>query len=791
MDNQLKSLEAIIDGIPDPVMVIGKDYIVTFLNRAARNKLGADNKALNGLHCYEVPNGRSVPCDASREVCPLDKVFKTGKHVKTYHQHHYTNGHREIVEIDAVPIFDDQGAVIAAEEIHHWVSDQDSALRLLDCELRLRSIVESASDAIITTDGQGMVVYANTATTMMFGYTLQEILESPAALFLPEQQRSQYFSQDFRPREDAVERMVGKVTEITCLRKDGSEMDVELSLSICKSGDNVYYNAIVRDITARKRAEAEIQANRELVAKERDELSRMFRLVETAKREWERAMDCVGDMVVLVDDRNRVKRCNKTFKHFTGKSFEGILGHDWNTLLAEQEIDIGTNAAQGAEFYHQRSNCWFTVSSYPVMDIGTDGSTGVVITFHDSTARRTMTQRLEETNQEIEKNRTELSIALNELSSLIQRVAKEKTFGIRFHNPNLVPCYDTKKCNKQSCPCFGKDAARCWQIVGTHCGGKVQGEFAQKYENCVDCSVFQASTQNPVFRIGEHFNNMMSILELKNHELENAYNELKIAQGKVIQQEKMASIGQLAAGVAHEINNPTGFIMSNLGTLQKYVDRITEFIRIQTESLAGLPAESAEAVTQQRKALKVDFITDDLKSLVKESLEGADRIKKIVQDLKNFSRVDEAEMKMADINSGIESTINIVWNELKYKATLKKEYGNIPQTKCNPGQLNQIFMNILVNAAHAIEKQGEIGIRTWAVDNAIKVTIADTGCGIPKDKINRIFEPFYTTKEVGKGTGLGLSIAYDIVKKHNGMIDVKSEVGKGTTFTVTIPITGS
>jgi signal transduction histidine kinase len=399
-----------------------------------------------------------------------------------------------------------------------------------------------------------------------------------------------------------------------------------------------------------------------------------------------------------------------------------------------------------------------------------------------------MTQRLEETNREIEMSRAELRSALDELSSLIQRVAKEKAFGIRFHNPNLIRCYDTKGCKKQSCPCYGKDAERCWQIVGTHCGGQVQGAFAQKYDNCVDCSVFQASTRNPAFQIGEHFNNMMSILESKNSELEHAYTELKIVQGQVVQQEKMASIGQLAAGVAHEINNPTGFIMSNLGSLQKYVDRLAEFIGIQDEALKTLPAESAETVAQQRKALKVDFITDDLKSLVKESLDGADRIKKIVQDLKSFSRVDEAELKMADINAGIESTINIVWNELKYKATLKKEYGDIPQIKCNPGQLNQVFMNLLVNSAHAIEKQGEIRIRTWVENNAVNVSIADTGSGIPKDKINRIFEPFFTTKEVGKGTGLGLSIAYDIVKKHKGTIGVESEVGKGTIFLVQIPL---
>ncbi|MBI5639684.1 MAG: GHKL domain-containing protein, partial [Nitrospirae bacterium] len=205
-------------------------------------------------------------------------------------------------------------------------------------------------------------------------------------------------------------------------------------------------------------------------------------------------------------------------------------------------------------------------------------------------------------------------------------------------------------------------------------------------------------------------------------------------------------------------------------------------------AIAELPAEKTDPIAKQRKALKIDFITEDLGNLIRESLDGAERIKKIVQDLKSFSRVDEAEQKMADINAGLESTINIVWNELKYKATVKKEYGDIPLTKCNPGQLNQVFMNLLVNAAHAIESQGDIGIRTWSEEDSIFVSISDTGCGIPAEKINRIFEPFYTTKEVGKGTGLGLSIAYDIVKKHSGEIKVQSEVGKGTTFTINIPV---
>ncbi|MBZ0156725.1 MAG: hypothetical protein K8I29_11025, partial [Alphaproteobacteria bacterium] len=217
------------------------------------------------------------------------------------------------------------------------------------------------------------------------------------------------------------------------------------------------------------------------------------------------------------------------------------------------------------------------------------------------------------------------------------------------------------------------------------------------------------------------------LLERKNRELAEAYRDLKSAQSQILQQEKMASIGQLAAGVAHEINNPMGFIMSNLGSLQKYMERLAEFMKVQQGTLEALAADRGtggegaaassgaagggagaflDRLQETRRSLKIDYILEDTGNLIRESLEGAERVKSIVRDLKSFSRADETEYKTADINAGIESTVNIVWNELKYKAVLKKEYGEIPLVRCNIGQLNQVFMNILVNAAHAIEKQG-------------------------------------------------------------------------------------
>jgi signal transduction histidine kinase len=276
-------------------------------------------------------------------------------------------------------------------------------------------------------------------------------------------------------------------------------------------------------------------------------------------------------------------------------------------------------------------------------------------------------------------------------------------------------------------------------------------------------------------------------------ELEKTLSELKSAQSSILQQEKMASIGQLAAGVAHEINNPMGFIISNLNSLKKYTDKLVEFMNLQSAAIdqlapqAGVDAIAAEMQTR-KKTLKIDYILEDLGDMVDESLDGAERVKKIVQDLKSFSRLDESELKPADINEGLESTLHIVWNDLKYKATVRKEYGDIPLTVCNLGQLNQVFVNLLINAAQAIETKGEILVKTTSNNDHITITIADTGIGIAADKVGRVFEPFYTTKEVGRGTGLGLSIAYDIVKKHKGEIWAESEVGKGTTFTISIPI---
>lgn len=411
--------------------------------------------------------------------------------------------------------------------------------------------------------------------------------------------------------------------------------------------------------------------NEEALKKRYEDLLRLFRQVETAKQEWEKSMDCVADIVILVDKDRNIKRCNKALVELTKKTYSGLLGRNWIETLLSHGIKAPAWYGKGVEALHGPTNRWFVLDTYPAADLKI--ADAVVAVLHDTTALRLLTQKLTETNKE----------------------------------------------------------------------------------------------------------------------LAHAYEELKATQSRILQQEKMASIGQLAAGVAHEINSPVGFVTSNLGTLRKYMGRIAEFLAVQTEIVLGCASsEAAGGLMEKRKRLKIDFIMSDAEKLISESLDGAERVKTIVQNLKSFSRVDQAEVKAADINECIEISLNIVWNELKYKAHVKKEYGALPITKCIPQQLNQVFMNLLLNAGQALEKEGEITIQTWATDGSIFVSISDTGCGIPEENLNRIFEPLFTTKPVGKGTGLGLSITYDIIKKHKGDIFVSSRPGKGTTFTIRLPVVG-
>ena len=280
-------------------------------------------------------------------------------------------------------------------------------------------------------------------------------------------------------------------------------------------------------------------------------------------------------------------------------------------------------------------------------------------------------------------------------------------------------------------------------------------------------------------------------LQQEKEEQQKLINQLSEAQDQLLQQEKMASIGQLAAGVAHEINNPVGYVNSNINSMENYVNDLFGLLDLYAKLEAELPSDHAlvKEISEMKQDIDFEFIQDDVCDLISESKEGVSRVKQIVKDLKDFSHVDEAEWQWADLIKGVDSTLNIVHNELKYKAEIVKEYEDLPQVECVPSQVNQVVMNLLVNAGHAIEERGTITIRAKKLDEErVCLEVADTGKGISQENLNKIFNPFFTTKPVGKGTGLGLSLSYSIAEKHGGELSVTSEVGVGTTFRLTLPI---
>jgi len=266
--------------------------------------------------------------------------------------------------------------------------------------------------------------------------------------------------------------------------------------------------------------------------------------------------------------------------------------------------------------------------------------------------------------------------------------------------------------------------------------------------------------------------------------------QLEGAQVQLVQSEKLAAIGQLAAGVAHEMNTPLGFVSSNFGSLERYARQLLNSVEAyRSAAIEHADRDAFADADACYRAADIDFLKEDLPALLSETREGLERVQRIVRDLKDFARIGEQEWQFADLHHGLDSTLNILRYEIKHKAEVVRVYGDLPVVWCVPSMLNQVFLNLLVNAVHAIPAKGVITVRTRVESDHVCIDIADTGCGIAAEHLDHIFEPFFTTKAAGKGTGLGLSLAQDIVARHHGRIRVSSVEGQGTTFTVELPLT--
>jgi len=436
----------------------------------------------------------------------------------------------------------------------------------------------------------------------------------------------------------------------------------------------------------------------------------------------------------------------------------------------------------------------------PVFDAN-DVKLGVIETLLDITERKQSEAELTKSREELQRKHNELSelfaqveIGKREwedtMDSLSEMVLICDQFGVVIRCNRAVTAFTKLSYGEiVSVECMELFARVGLEITGYDGNtGKLECDGGQRHFELLSNELKQIGSDE-IRGVVVTIHETTELLKM-NEKLQQAYAELQQTQAQIFQQEKMASIGQLAAGVAHEINNPMGFISSNLTTMGKYMEKINAFEAALIGAVQNKgDVETVATLNELRKKMKIEFILEDIKNLLDESRDGAERVRRIVQDLKSFSHVDEAECKPVGINECLDTTLNMLRNEIKYVADVELEYDpDLPMLLCFPQQINQVFMNILVNAAHAIEGHGTIKIKTVHESDDIVVRISDTGKGIAPENLTRIFEPFFTTKEVGKGTGLGLSISYDIIKKHGGVMNVESEVGAGTTFIIRFPL---
>ena len=610
----------------------------------------------------------------------------------------------------------------------------------------------------------------------------------------------------------------GFTLEKRFIRPDGSIVFVSLEARALRLGNGQvdYFTVVIEDITQRQLAERQFanQVNRSLALIELPQQAEQMEEQEFMQQALQRAESLTASHIALLhgvdEDGSRVELLASSRN--TPENFRDGGHGPWSEAARSASPLLNNNATGGDRPMLRRLLC------VPVLENGKVRMLISVGNSHDDYDNydvETVQLIGNETWRIVRRQRAdrELRLAMQVVNAspvVCFRWAANNGWPVLFVSENVSQWGYTPEQLQSGRPNFASivhpdDLPRVGDEVMNHTAAGATG-YEQEYrlitaDNRVIWVVDRTKVTRdehglPVFYDGV----LTDITERKQQQLLIADNlahqqqlnkRLEEANNQLLQSEKMASIGQLAAGIAHELNNPIGFVHSNLGTLSGYLDDLMTILDAYSSAAEsqGENCPNLKAIEQLREERDFDFVRDDIFKLLAESKDGISRVRKIVQDLKTFARVGEQEWQEADLHQGLDSTLNIVWNELKYKCQIVKEYADIPPVYCLISQLNQVFMNLLVNAGHAIEQKGTITIRTRRQGpDQVCIEISDTGKGIPPENLRRIFEPFFTTKPVGQGTGLGLSVSYNIVQRHQGQLAVDSEPGRGTTFRITLPI---
>lgn len=679
-----------------------------------------------------------------------------------------------------------------------------------------QSLFERAPDPAWIIEN-GVFVECNNAAVRVLAYSSrEELLNShPSKLSPPVQPDGEdSFAKAERMMEIARNNGLHRF-EWTHTRADGTNLLTEVTLSNIEFAARKAIYCVWRDITNRKLAEEKLQQFENQQAHltnelrhRTEELENTVNALSNTRTELETILRNAWVGVVQVSHDRTIMRVNRHFEEVMfGYDESEMVGHYSEILYPSKEYyeNIGRDAypslVAGKPYSllecvcRRKNGTTFLAQIVGSLTDPTDFKKGSIWIFSDITERKAAEERLSRTLAELE------IIFQNPSVGIIYTVGRNimrvnKTFELIVNRTSSQLIGETTR--------FLYDSDESYEAAGQMINSAFAAGTSCRYD-------LVASGADGLRRVYELFGSMVDasdaqkgsiwllsdVSEIRSAqeklrsnfaELEATHVKLKEMGNQLLQSEKLASIGQLAAGVAHEINNPIGFVSSNLGTLKRYITDLLSVLSAYEKNEGAIAAEARKVLIELKQKIDIAYLREDVYSLLSESMDGMQRVKRIVQDLKDFSHVDEAEMQSANLEQGMDSTLNVVWNELKYKAEVVKQYGRIRNIVCIPSQLNQVFMNLLVNAGQAIEEHGRITIRTGQDEGNVWVEVEDTGKGIMPEHLERIFDPFFTTKPVGSGTGLGLSLSYGIVKKHGGHIEVKSEPGKGTRMRVLLPI---
>ncbi|MEG4808784.1 PAS domain S-box protein [Microcoleus sp. F8-D3] len=741
-------------------------------------------------------------------------------------------GGSNLFEVRKVPLFNPDGSrkgmAVAGRDITQEVA-ADAALR--DSEQRFRAIFERAAIGMVVATLEGVAIATNPAFQAMLGISEAELrgvgLDDLAH---PEDAQT---SRQLRQQLAAGSREAYQI-EKRYLHKDGSIRWGRLSASVIDSsqGTPQFILEMVEDITDRKQAESALLQN---------------------EAKWRSLILNSSDIITILNKSGRIVYESPSVKTVLGYEPEELAGQmvldsihpdDIPSVMSDCEKMIANPgdpiALEGR--FRRADGSWCFLEGVGINLLADPAVSGIVINSRDMTARRQAEYRLSKINEcflafttDAGQNIQRLTSLAGELlggsSAIYSRVGSGLLRAIAtWQVPPDYPPVDraeghicTDVCSK------GSDRAVAIPDLQNTIYGKIDpaviryqlqsylGQAVRLGDNYVGalCVVYTESiapTEADCKLIGiiaaaigveEERAAAASRDRQKSQELQTALYDLQQTQMQLVQTEKMSSLGQVLAGIAHEINNPVGFVAGNLCHVRGYVLDLLEIVQVYREEYPNPPAK----IQQQAEDIDLEFLAEDLPKLLNSMHIGCERIVEIIQTLRNFSRADEAKIKTADIHEGLESTLLMLNSRLKAKANWQgieviKKYGELPQIQCHPGLLNQVFMNVLANAIDALEESSSqakntadtifptITIQTEMIDNnSICIRIKDNGPGIPEDRVVRLFDPFFTTKPVGKGTGLGLSISHQIVvEKHNGQLQCLSEPGKGTEFIIEIPI---